>query len=338
MGRYTDASSRLGYPYFGHFADHIIHRPDARQTQNATRQDNATAARRDENNTPLHARKAWLRHLLFRRCRTAPTAATFSSTSASHLIPTHAETGMDTPADGHSPQSEMREPTIVLSFAESRKARRRRGTSLLFPHSMPTRQLPADAPITTSTAAAAQLVANGEPLPRHDREKSMELRPHEAPERATSVSATPCTRPHSERDGELLGNIADIFTNASNALQENLALVAERAKSRQGLSLEDVRLLLIDAGDCSALLPAVTEKDVRTAFAKIGQFNNIVRRLEQMAQNEPLDEGWNDLIPGRLLDLVRALNRAYMALDPCHTGPSISVNAGPLMSAMERYS
>jgi hypothetical protein len=284
MGRYTDTSSRLGYPYFNHLADHIFHPPGARQTQVDAQRNDLVPAQPDLSETPLRARKAWVKHLLFRRSRTAPAAAVAASTFVSPPDSARGPSKMDEPALGNTAQSETRMPTIVLSFAENRKARRHRSLLSL--------------PIRPPQPAPRDSTFSGDPL---------------------APSVTVDSRPVVAAGGAIPGEVADTLSNTLNVLQRSLVLIAERAKTSQGLSLTDVQRLRTDPCDWSTL-PDELDNDVKNAIAEIAQYNGTVFRLEQMAQNEPLDEGWNDLIPGRILDTIRVIDRALAAIEPIHMG------------------
>jgi hypothetical protein len=117
------------------------------------------------------------------------------------------------------------------------------------------------------------------------------------------------------------GEIGDSLDYAASALQQSATLLAERMQIKQGLDREDVRGMRI-AG-CER--PPGAEDDLRKLGGDVAQealaaldavvcFDNVLRRLEQMAEAEPLDEGWNDLLRTRISDTLYQVGQVRKTL------------------------
>lgn len=109
----------------------------------------------------------------------------------------------------------------------------------------------------------------------------------------------------------------------ASSLQQSMTAMTDHIRHRRGLLLEDVQGLRISgfsAGvDVAERLraldqPAVT--DVHASYAAVDGLNRIVDRLEQMAADEALDEGWNDLIRTRLSETIYAVGQGKKTLLP----------------------
>jgi hypothetical protein len=109
----------------------------------------------------------------------------------------------------------------------------------------------------------------------------------------------------------------------TSSLQQSMTALTDHIRHRRGLLLEDVQGLRISgfsAGvDVAERLraldqPAVT--DVHSSYAAVDGLNRIVDRLEQMAADEALDEGWNDLIRTRLSETIYAVGQGKKTLLP----------------------
>jgi hypothetical protein len=131
------------------------------------------------------------------------------------------------------------------------------------------------------------------------------------------------------------GEIVDSLDYIASVLQQSSALVAERFKDKQGLSLEDVRTLAIGGYDEPQnviedlrMLGGDAAEEVVSAFAKVAGFNQVVRRLEQMAEAEPLDEGWNELIRSRISETIFAVGQVRKTLGVYRRAVKRPANAG----------
>jgi hypothetical protein len=117
------------------------------------------------------------------------------------------------------------------------------------------------------------------------------------------------------------GEIGDSLDYASGVLQQSATLLAERMQLKQGLEREDVRGMRIAGFE----RPERAEEDLRklggdvaqetlSAIDAVANFDNVLRRLEQMAEAEPLDEGWNDLLRTRISDTLYKVGQVRKTL------------------------
>jgi hypothetical protein len=109
----------------------------------------------------------------------------------------------------------------------------------------------------------------------------------------------------------------------ASSLQQSMTVLSDHIRHRRGLLLEDVQRLRISglsAGvDVVERLRALDQKsatDVHASYAAVDGLNRIVDRLEQMAADEALDEGWNDLIRTRLSETIYAVGQGKKTLLP----------------------
>lgn len=109
----------------------------------------------------------------------------------------------------------------------------------------------------------------------------------------------------------------------TSSLQHSMTVLADHIRHRRGLLLEDVQGLRISgfsAGvDVAERLRALDQQsvtDVHASYAAVDGLNRIVDRLEQMAADEALDEGWNELIRTRLSETIYAVGQGKKTLLP----------------------
>jgi hypothetical protein len=109
----------------------------------------------------------------------------------------------------------------------------------------------------------------------------------------------------------------------TSSLQQSMTALTDHIRHRRGLLLEDVQRLRISgfsAGvDVAERLRALDQQsvtDVHAGYAAVDGLNRIVDRLEQMAADEALDEGWNDLIRTRLSETIYAVGQGKKTLLP----------------------
>jgi hypothetical protein len=131
------------------------------------------------------------------------------------------------------------------------------------------------------------------------------------------------------------GEVVDSLDYIASVLQQASVLLAERLKNKQGLTLDDVRGLRVTGYDEPhnvledlRKLGGDAAEEVLNAFAAVGDFNNIVRRLEQMAEAEPLDEGWNDLIRSRISETIFTVGQVRKTLGIYRRAAKKPANAG----------
>lgn len=129
--------------------------------------------------------------------------------------------------------------------------------------------------------------------------------------------------------------IVDSLDYIASVLQQGTVLLAERRKSRQGLSLDEVRTLRVTGYDEPQhvledlrYLGGDAPEEVLTAYAAVSSFNGIVTRLEQMAESEPLDEGWNDLVRARVSDTIYKVGQVRKTLGIYRRTPGRAANTG----------
>lgn len=109
----------------------------------------------------------------------------------------------------------------------------------------------------------------------------------------------------------------------ASSLQHSMTVLADHIQHRRGMLLEDVQGLRISgfsAGvDVAERLRALDQRsvtDVHASYAAVDGLNRIIDRLEQMAADEALDEGWNDLIRTRLSETIYAVGQGKKTLLP----------------------
>ncbi len=123
----------------------------------------------------------------------------------------------------------------------------------------------------------------------------------------------------------------------TSSLQHNMTVLADHIQHRRGLLLEDVQGLRISgfsAGvDVAERLRALDQQsatDVHDSYAAVDGLNRIIDRLEQMAADEALDEGWNELIRTRLSETIYAVGQGKKTLLPHLPADSpVTSNNGP---------
>jgi len=117
------------------------------------------------------------------------------------------------------------------------------------------------------------------------------------------------------------GEIIDSLDYIASVLQQDSALLSEKVKNKEGLTIDDVRELRISGFDEPQnvleelhKLGGDAAQEVLEAYRSVSGFNGIVRRLEQMAETETLDEGWNDLVRARVSDTIYAVGQVRKTL------------------------
>lgn len=123
--------------------------------------------------------------------------------------------------------------------------------------------------------------------------------------------------------GKAAADIVRSLDRIAASLQQSMTVIADHIRHRRGLLLEDVQGLRISgfsAGvDVAERLRALDQQavtDVHASYAAVDGLNRIVDRLEQMAADEALDEGWNDLIRTRLSETIYAVGQGKKTLLP----------------------
>ena len=116
-------------------------------------------------------------------------------------------------------------------------------------------------------------------------------------------------------------DIARALEYITTILQQCMASLTEQIKAHKGLSLENVQGMRISgftpATDVAAKLAALGPEaisEVMEGYAAVDRFNHIVDRLEEMAAQSDLDEGWNDLVRARLSEMIYAIGQARKRL------------------------
>jgi len=127
-------------------------------------------------------------------------------------------------------------------------------------------------------------------------------------------------RRNAEKAATDIGRSLDRMTSS---LQHSMTVLADHIRHRRGLLLEDVQGLRISgfsAGvDVAERLRALDQQsvtDVHASYAAVDGLNRIIDRLEQMAAEEALDEGWNELIRTRLSETIYAVGQGKKSLLP----------------------
>lgn len=113
----------------------------------------------------------------------------------------------------------------------------------------------------------------------------------------------------------MAGRVAGHFDEAVAALDRIRAIVDGYEAAREGLDLEAIggmRVAGIEIPDgADSVLLRLGEDASESAVAgydEIGRFNHVVDRLAEMAQNQPLDEGWNELLQDRIVAAAHSLS------------------------------
>jgi hypothetical protein len=129
------------------------------------------------------------------------------------------------------------------------------------------------------------------------------------------------------------GEVVDSLDYIASVLQQGNTLIAERIKAKHGLTLEEVRGIRITGFD----QPQGVQEDLRklggdaasevlAAYAAVLKFNHVLRRLEQMAADEPLDEGWNDLLRARMSEMLFVVGQVRKTLGGYRRGTKLPAN------------
>ena len=115
--------------------------------------------------------------------------------------------------------------------------------------------------------------------------------------------------------------IGDSMDYATSVLQQAATLVTQRISAKQGLALDDVRGMRIAGFDQPQgvledlrKLGGDVAEEVLAAYQTVTRFDGVMRRLEQMAASEPLDEGWNDLLRARISETLYAVGQVRKTL------------------------
>ncbi|MEM9684175.1 MAG: hypothetical protein AAF942_12975, partial [Pseudomonadota bacterium] len=147
---------------------------------------------------------------------------------------------------------------------------------------------------------------------------------------SASVSA-----PDIEATKARAAEIVDSLDYIASVLQQGTVLLGERQKSKHGMSLEDVRTLRVTGYDEPEhvledlrYLGGDAPEEVLAAYGAVSSFNGIVSRLEQMAESEPLDEGWNDLVRARVSDTIYRVGQVRKTLGIYRRTPGRPANSG----------
>ncbi len=141
-------------------------------------------------------------------------------------------------------------------------------------------------------------------------------------------------RRNAEKAATEIGRSLDRITSS---LQHSMTVLADHIRHRRGLLLEDVQGLRIsgfstgvDVADRLRALDQQSVTDVHASYAAVDGLNRIVDRLEQMAADEALDEGWNELIRTRLSETIYAVGQGKKTLLPhLPTDAPVTSDNGP---------
>ncbi len=119
------------------------------------------------------------------------------------------------------------------------------------------------------------------------------------------------------------GEIVRSLDRITSGLQQNMTVLADHIRHRRGMMLEDVQSLRIsgfsagiDIADRLRVLDQQAVTDVHASYAAVESLNRIVDRLEEMATDDALDEGWNDLIRTRLSETIYVVGQGKKTLSP----------------------
>lgn len=152
---------------------------------------------------------------------------------------------------------------------------------------------------------------------------------------ALKKSPPPTPSPDLETARARAGEIVDSLDYITSILQQGNTLVADRIKNKQGLDLEDIRSMRVTGFDEPRGVIEDLRKlggdiaaEVLTTYEAVGKFNNILRRLEQMAENELLDEGWNDLLRARMSEMLFVIGQVRKTLGGYRRGAKKPANTG----------
>lgn len=115
--------------------------------------------------------------------------------------------------------------------------------------------------------------------------------------------------------------IGDRLDYVASVLQQGATLLAERMQIKQGLAQDDVRSMRVtgfappnDAEEDLRKLGGDVAQEVTSACDAVAKFDNVLRRLEQISESEPLDEGWNDLLRTRISDTLYVVGQVRKSL------------------------
>jgi hypothetical protein len=137
-----------------------------------------------------------------------------------------------------------------------------------------------------------------------------------------ALKAGPATLPADAESARVrAGEIGDSMDYATSVLQQAGTLITQRISAKQGLALDDVRGMRIAGFDQPQgvledlrKLGGDVAEEVLGAYQTVAKFDSVLRRLEQMAASEPLDEGWNDLLRARISDTLYAVGQVRKTL------------------------
>ncbi|MPY74869.1 MAG: hypothetical protein GEU87_11450 [Alphaproteobacteria bacterium] len=160
-----------------------------------------------------------------------------------------------------------------------------------------------------------------------DSEDAPRSEPPEAVVQALKMGAPP-PGPDMEAAKARAGEIGDSLDYAASVLQQAATLLAERMQIKKGLERDEVRAMRVTG---FAPPPGVEEElrklggdvaqEVASACGAVASFDNVLHRLEQMAEAEPLDEGWNDLLRTRISDTLYAVGQVRKTLGGYRPAP-----------------
>ncbi len=161
------------------------------------------------------------------------------------------------------------------------------------------------------------------------------LEPSASVVQALKKSPSPVTpSPDLEAARARAGEIVDSLDYITSVLQQANTLVADRIKRKQGLELDDVRGMRVTGFDEPQgvledlrKLGGDVATEVLSTYTAVAKFNNILRRLEQMAESEPLDEGWNDLLRARMSEMLFVIGQVRKTLGGYRRGAKKPANA-----------
>lgn len=153
-----------------------------------------------------------------------------------------------------------------------------------------------------------------------DAPRSVSSEPSEAIVQALKMSPAP-SGPDMEAAKARAGEIGDSLDYVASVLQQAATLLAERMQIKKGLEQDEVRAMRVTGfappkgmEEDLRKLGGDVAQEVASACDAVTKFDQVLHRLEQMSENEPLDEGWNDLLRTRISDTLYAVGQVRKTL------------------------
>jgi hypothetical protein len=170
-----------------------------------------------------------------------------------------------------------------------------------------------ETPVVTPSIVARPPIwregAVAESSPRTDRESTV-IEPW---------TSQPAIQPRGVEDAqEAAVRLSSGLQAATVVLQRVMALLDEKMKVEEGLSLDDIGSMRIPGVD--GLEDAVNQllvfgldlgREIEDCAATQDKFNHVVDRLTEMAAAQDLDEGWNEIIRQRISEALYTVEKVY---------------------------